>query len=105
MVRRRPPASARRFHRHRMPPRRSRANTAKVGANAKMAARAAARRRAKPKPVSRTETPRNERFLTFHPKADRHLAVGLCRDAGRGARLLVAAGVLPTPGRFPDHPD
>src|SRR5262245_28069804 len=105
MVRRPPPASARRFHQPRMPPPRSRANTAKVGASVKMRARAAARRRAKPRRASRKVTPRNERFLTFHPKADRHLAIGLCRNARRCARLLVAAGVLPTAGRFPHHPD
>ena len=47
---------------------------------------------------------RNERLLPLHPPADRHLPAWRRGDAGRRARLLVAAGLGAAAGRFPHHP-
>ena len=60
--------------------------------------------RARPTRARPREARRNERLLSLHQAAHRHLAAGLCRDAGRRARLLVAAGLVAAAGRFPDHP-
>ena len=53
---------------------------------------------------ARLEPRRNERLHALHPAADRHLAAGFRGDAGRLARLLVAAGLVAAAGRLPDHP-
>ncbi len=47
---------------------------------------------------------RNERLLALHPPPDRDFAARRRGDAGRHARLLVAAGLGAAAGRFPDHP-
>ncbi len=49
-------------------------------------------------------THRNERLLPLHPPADRHLAARRRGDAGRRARLLVAAGLGVAASRLSDHP-
>ena len=72
------------------------------GRGRRRARRAASR--ARPTCARPKEARRNERLLSLHQAADRHLAAGLCRDAGRRARLLVAAGLVAAAGRFPDHP-
>src|SRR5262245_40587933 len=98
--RRVPPSAARLRH----PKRRAtgRASMARAAASVRLQPSLAARRPAKPRRASPRKARRNERFLTLYPKADRHLALGLCGRAGGSAGLLVVAGVLPAASRFSD---
>ena len=54
--------------------------------------------------VVRGRTHRNERLVAIHSPADRHFPSRRRGDAGRIARLLVAAGFRAAAGRFSDHP-
>src|SRR6185437_5928284 len=54
-------------------------------------------------PAAGGRTRPNERFLSIHSPADRHLLAWHRGDAGRRARLLVAAGFGVAAGGFSDH--
>ena len=66
--------------------------------------RDAATRRPAARRQCERRTRSNERLRPLHPPADRDLAARRRGDAGRRARLLVAAGLGAAAGRFPDHP-